>query len=159
MKKYFKITLLILLVIFGASAMFFPMGKTIESSGTSRIWEYSLYTRIFGGGFTSSSQIKNCGPLTLAWCFTLFGLILSVLFVIFYFTNSMPERITSIALYSGICTFYLVAAILDFSACAIIGNTTDASLGIGTIFTAIALSLGFAVGAYLLLKEIFSGNN
>lgn len=159
MKKYFKIILLILLVVFGTGAMLSPMGKAIESSGTSRIWEYSLYTRIFGGGFTSSSQIKNCGPLTLAWCFTLFGLVLSALLVVFYFTNSMPEKITSIVLYSAISAFYSVGAILDFCACVIIGNTTDASLGIGTILTGIFLCLGFVVSAYLLLKEIFSENN
>src|SRR5574344_595775 len=154
MKKYLKIILLFVLLATGIGAMFAPFGKAIESSNISKVWSFTLYNRIFGEG-----SYKNIGPLTLAWCLTLFGLILTILLIVLYFVNSYPTRVTLIVLYSVIIGFFLGAASLDFCACPSIGNTSDASLGIGTIITAIFLSLGAVTSAVLLLRELKSNDD
>ena len=158
MKKYMKIALLILLATFGGATMISPIGEALSSNASSVVWKYSLYTRIFGGGYSTSNQVKNCGPLTLAWCLSLFGLILSVILVILYFCHTELSKMTSIILFSTISVFYGVASILYFCAAPIIGNTSDAVIGLGTIFTASFLALGLLVALYCLLKELQDKN-
>ena len=154
MKKNINIVLLFLLSLFGVGAMISPIGKALESTSTSRIWSYSLYTRYFGGGY-SGSKIGNCGPLTLAWILNLVALVVCVVLIILYFVKYELSRKTSVILYSIISVFYVTAGVLVLATPALVGNTDSATLGIGSILTSCFMLAAFIVGLIIIIKSLF----
>jgi len=154
MKKYFKVILLFLLLGSGLGAIFSPFGEAFESTNTNRVWSYTLYNRIFGEGTS-----KNVGALTLAWCLNLFALLAVIVLIVLYFAKIYPTKRSLIIFYGAIAGLFGVGSIIDFCACPIIGNTTDATLGIGTILTAIFLALGFLIAIAMLFVTLKSNDD
>ena len=148
--------LLIALEVLGVASMLTPIGRALESSAPARVWSYSLYTRIFGGGFTSSSQIANCGPLTFAWCLSLFSLAIVTVLVILYFCKIDLSRVTKITVFGMTTLFTGISSVLYFCSTVLVGNTTDAVLGIGAILSASVMVLSFVIGIYLLFKSVLA---
>jgi len=156
MKKYLKIILFVLVAVFNVGALISPVGRALDSSATSRVWTYSLYTRIFGGGLSTSSTIGNTPLITFAWCLSVMTLIVIGLLITFYFLKIEISKLTSIILYGSLSIGYLLSSLLYFCIMPIIGNTTDATIGLGTILTGSFMLVGFVVMTFVLLHNVLS---
>lgn len=148
MKKGLKLTLLIVLGLFGVVSMITPAFRAIVSNSTSKIWTYSLYIRMFGGG---NPKVGNTGPLTLAWIFALVALITTVILIILNFLDYEMSKKAQIITYSFILVFYLTAGTLVIFTPQLIGNTASSSLGIGSILTSSSMYGGFIISFILVL--------
>ena len=149
MKKGLEKALLIILGVFGVATMITPAFRALNSSSTSKIWTYSLYIRIFGGG---SAKVGNTGLLTLAWILSLVALVTTIVLIILNLVGSELSRKVNIITYSVIMVFYAVGATLVIFAPQLIGNTTDAWLGIGSILTSCFMYAGFIVSLIFVLN-------
>lgn len=148
MNKGLKNALLIILGVFGAATMITPAFRALNSSSTSKIWTYSLYIRIFGGG---SAKVGNTGLLTLAWILSLVALVATVVLIILSIIDFEVSRKVNIITFSVIMVFYAVGGTLVIFAPQLIGNTTDAWLGIGSILTSCFMYAGFIMSLIFVL--------
>ncbi len=148
MNKGLKNALLIILGVFGAATMITPAFRALNSSSTSKIWTYSLYIRIFGGG---SAKVGNTGLLTLAWILSLAALVVTVVLIILSIIDFEVSRKVNIITFSVIMVFYAVGGTLVIFAPQLIGNTTDAWLGIGSILTSCFMYAGFIMSLIFVL--------
>lgn len=148
MNKGLKNALLIILGVFGAATMITPAFRALNSSSTSKIWTYSLYIRIFGGG---SAKVGNTGLLTLAWILSLAALVATVVLIILSIIDFEVSRKVNIITFSVIMVFYAVGGTLVIFAPQLIGNTTDAWLGIGSILTSCFMYAGFIMSLIFVL--------
>lgn len=154
MKKNLKLIVLIILGVIGIVSMLTPIGRALEAESLLAKMKYSLYIYMFGGGTNVINTIGNVGPLTFAWCLSLFALIIiAILFVLYFFKKDL-SRLTNIIVYSIISGLYLLAAILVWCILPITGFASSATLGVGTILTASVYSLGFVVSGLVLVKSL-----
>lgn len=148
MKKGLKNALLIILGVFGVATMITPAFRALNSSSTSKIWTYSLYIRIFGGG---NPKVGNTGLLTLAWILSLVALVVTVVFVILNIIDYEISKKVNLIAFSVVMLFYAVGGTLVICAPYLIGNTYGAYLGLGSILTSCFMYAGFIVSLIFVL--------
>lgn len=155
MNKGLKNALSIILSVFGVMTMITPAFRAVNCEATGRVFKYSLYLRIFGGG---NPKIGNTGPLTLAWILSLVALITSIVLVILNLINYEISKKTNLITYGVMMVLYAVGGTLVIFTPQLIGITYNATLGIGSILTSCFMYAGFIMSLvfvlfYFLKKE------
>ncbi len=153
MNKVLKITLLFILGLFGCASLITPAFKAVNSSSTSKIWSYSLYTRMFGGG---NPKIGNTGLLTLAWVLGTVAFIITIVLIVLSFLNYEVSKKSLIITFAVIMVLYAISGTLVIFTPNFIGNTSDSTLGLGSILTSCSMYAGFILSLIFFLYNLFT---